>query len=407
MTSYRFHAVTAENRPETGAIEATTIAEARRLLIERGLYPLHVAQEGRDLASILATPIGRRSLSHAETGQLLSDLGHLIGAGVEVAAALGVMSSAGASPKASKVIEALAVDVRRGRSLSEAMKNSDAGFPAHVIAVARAGEVSGSLAQGLVRVGASVRRTAALRSQVRTALIYPACVAVAASIAILVLLGIVVPALENIFAGAAARLPWQTRTLVATGHFVRDNVLGLGLFGVALVSGGVAAYKIERLRVRLEAWMLQVPVVGKLLIAAETSRTCILLAMLAAAGLPLAKGLAISGDAARLLLTQSALKAAAFRLREGEHLHEALDLVPTLDARSLALIRIGEATSRLSDLLDEAARDAELRVTTSVDRLLALLTPAMTLAFGAVAGFVLYTVMTSILTVNDLAIRRF
>jgi general secretion pathway protein F len=91
------------------------------------------------------------------------------------------------------------------------------------------------------------------------------------------------------------------------------------------------------------------------------------------------------------------------RLREGARLYEALGSVTVLGPRVLALIRIGEITGHLDVLLSEAARDAEQRVTMAVDRMLALMTPVMTLFFGSVAGFVLYAVMTAILSVNQLA----
>ena len=93
------------------------------------------------------------------------------------------------------------------------------------------------------------------------------------------------------------------------------------------------------------------------------------------------------------------------KLREGARLHQVLSAVPTLSARVLALVQIGETTARLRPLLEEASRDAEYRVSIAIERALAMLTPAMTLVFGAVAGFVLYAVMTSILSVNDLAAR--
>jgi type II secretory pathway component PulF len=105
-----------------------------------------------------------------------------------------------------------------------------------------------------------------------------------------------------------------------------------------------------------------------------------------------------------LVVSRNGLAAAAAKLREGAKLCDALTDVSALSARSLGLIRIGEATGRLGTLLEEAARDAEERVAIAIERTLVLLTPAMTLVFGALAGFVLYAVMTSILSVNELAL---
>jgi general secretion pathway protein F len=315
------------------------------------------------------------------------------------------MSPTSPHPRVREAIEQLLSQVRLGRSLSDAMAHSAAAFPAHAIAAVRAGEVSGTLADALLRVADSMRRVAALRAQVRTALIYPACIAAAVAVALVVLIGVVVPTLESIFAEAAHRLPWQTRFLVGCGRFIREHAAALIVGVAASAAALVLALRHERFRVRAETLALALPIVGPLLAASETARVAAMLSMLAAAGLPLVNALALARDGGRMRLTHEGLDAAALKLREGAKLHAALSGVATLSSRVLGLVRIGEATGRLGVLLEEAARDAEQQVKTAVERLLALLTPAMTLAFGGIAGFVLYTVMTSILSVNNLALR--
>lgn len=405
MTAFHFRAVSGDDRPESGVMEAPDIAAATRQLLDRGLYPLDITRGGRSIAAILATQVGGQSLSTTRAAQLLADLGHLVRAEVEVAAALALLAPTAAHVRVREVIEQLLAQVRLGRSLSEAMESSSAGFPAHAIAAVRAGEMSGSVASALLRVSEGMRRMAALRMQVHTALIYPSCVAAAVAVALLVLVGVVVPTLESIFADGAARLPWQARFLVGCGHFVRDHALLLFIGAAGMVAAAVLALRNDRVRIGFETVTLRIPVLGPLLAASETARVATMLSLLAAAGLPLVNAVTLSRDGGRMRLTKESLGAAALRLREGEKLYGALKGVPTLSSRVLGLVRIGEATGRLGVLLEEAARDAEHQVETAVQRVLALLTPAMTLTFGGIAGFVLYTVMMSILSVNNLAIR--
>jgi type II secretory pathway component PulF len=254
-----------------------------------------------------------------------------------------------------------------------------------------------------MQAGDNLRQATLLRNKVRTALIYPACVAVAAAFAILVLVAVVVPALESIFADGLQRLPWQTRMLISFGRFVRGHAIVLAMVSVIAAITAQRLCRYPRIRSGLERVALKLPVVGALLATSETARIATSLALLTASGLPLAKSITIAQDSASLSITRDAFAAAAVRLREGGRLHEALGDVGVLSARVLALIRIGELTGRLNILLAEAARDAEQRVNSSVERLLALLTPVMTLFFGSIAGFVLYAVMTAILSVNELA----
>jgi general secretion pathway protein F len=405
MTQFWFRAVTADDRPRSGMVEASNATDAARQLIDQGLYPLDVTANARGLVAMLSTPIGSGSFTAAETAQVLADLGQLVDAGVEVATALHIMASTAPSRRVRESLEQLVSRVRTGETLADAMSTSPARFPAHVIAVVRAGEVSGTLASGLVRVAAALVRAAKLRAQVITALVYPAFIVVAVLIALLVLVGVVIPALENITAGSGRRLPWQTQLLVSFAHLIRDYAWLHILALAALLTASVLALRTDRVRRRAERVLLRVPGLGAFFAATETARVSAMLALLTSAGLPAARSVVFAQASARLLLTREAFSFAASRLREGARLHEALDRVPTMGPRVLALVRIGEMTGRLSPLLEEAARDAEHQVTTITTRGLALLTPTLTLVLGAVAGFVLYAVMTAILSVNTVVTR--
>ena len=402
MTAYRFRAANTEDRPQTGVIEASDAAAAARLLVDRGLYPLELTADQWSWIGLLNTRIGR-SLSATDAAQILADLGHLLGAGVELAVGLGTIVSTPQRPRVRDALQDLLREVRTGRSLSEAMAGPATGFPPHVIAVVHAGEISATLADALMQAGGNLRQTALLRGKIRTALIYPCCVALAAGFAILVLIGVVVPALESIFADGLQRLPWQTRMLVSAGHSIRDHWLAFAALFVTVAIFGYRLCRYRFVRTKLERIALRIPVVGPLLATAETARIATALALLSSSGLPLVKAITIARDCTRLNITRDAFVTAAIKLREGARLHEALSGVGVLGPRVLALIRIGELTGQLNVLLAEAARDAEQRVTTAIDRMLALLTPAMTLLFGSIAGFILYAVMTAILSVNELA----
>jgi general secretion pathway protein F len=402
MKSFRFRAANADDRPQSGMIEALDAAAAARLLIDRGLYPIELNAERRSWSEILHKPLNR-ALSSTDAAQVLVDLGHLLDAGVELAVALATMASVRNRRQVGEVLGQLLRDVRTGRSLSESMAGADVGFPAQVIAVIRAGEISGTLAGALMQAGTNLRQTAALRRKVRTALIYPTCVAVAVCLVILVLVGVVVPALETIFSQEVQRLPWQTRALVAVGRFVRQHAVAIVVLVASLGVAARLSIKYAAIRLAVERAIIRLPVIGSLVATAETARIASSLALLSASGLPLVQATTIARDCSRLRITQEAFSIAAAQLRQGASLHQALTQVVVLGPRVLALIRIGETTGRLSSLLTEAARDAEERVAASIERMLALMTPAMTLFFGGIAGFVLYAVMTAILSVNDLA----
>jgi general secretion pathway protein F len=404
VKSFHYRAVSLNNDAESGVVQAISSKDAARKLLDRGLYPTELAAQGRSLGDILSAPIFEGKLSTSEQAQVLSDLGNLLGAGIELAVALGIVSAGGTGRATRTLLEKVAQRVRTGHPLSEALSEKRLGFPEHVIAVVRAGEISGSLPAALGQVANTVKASAGLRSRVRTALIYPSCISLAAAAAIFVLVAVVVPTLEGMVSDASKQLPWQTQLLVIVGRSLRDHWTAIL---IAMSSGTVIAAILLRrpfVRTTVEKYILGLPLVGGVLASAETARLTRILSTLAAADLPMASAAVFASKGAQLQLTRNSLVVAGLKVREGAKLHDALLEVSALSSRALSLIQIGETTGRLTTMLEEAARDAEARVDQAVDRILALLTPVLTLLFGAIAGFVLYAVMTAILSVNQLAI---
>jgi general secretion pathway protein F len=402
MSEFSYRAVNRDNQEEEGLIEALTVAEAGRKLLGRGLYPLDVSPQG-SLRSLLNSNVSLGGLSRTELAQLINDIGHLLTAGVEVATALALVKATG-SKKSRGPVNQLLERVRKGLSLSEAMREAPELFASHVVAVVAACEASSNaLGPGLLRIADNLRKTTALRSQVQTALIYPGAIALAVGAAITVLITVVVPTLEGLFADHAAHLPWQTRFLISMSETIRQNYIKFsGLLCVA-VAVPVVSMRTPSLKIRIEQLALRLPVIGEFVRSVETAQVSTMLAMLAISGVPLVDAVTMTSRGARLLISREALTEAIGQLREGRRLHEALAGAAALSPRVLAIVRIGESTGRLGPLLEEASRDAERQVAIMTERTLAILPPAMTLLFGIVAGFVLYAVMTAILSVNTFA----
>jgi general secretion pathway protein F len=403
MTVYQFRAVTTDDCPQVGQIDAGSAQDVAKALLDRGLYPLEITASSRSLAAILRTPLGGQRMSMADAAQVLGDLGHLARAGVEVADALAIMAATASRKAVGTHLSRTLAAVRRGASLSEALAEAGSVFPPHILAVIRAGELTGTIAVGLQHAASDLQRAITLRKQVQTALIYPACIAIAAFGAITVLLVVVVPTLQTLIDDATRRLPWQTRLLIELSNTLRTHGIAIVLLGAMSMGAGLSCLRNEGIRASLEQLLLKAPIVGLLIAAAETARVARLLYVLTAARLPLVVAIELIGNSTRLILSRQAFTTAALKLREGISLSQSLSDAPALSPRLLGLISIGEATGRLPELLEEAARGAEQTVTTAIERFLALLTPAMTVFFGALAGFVLYAVMTAILSVNDIA----
>jgi type II secretory pathway component PulF len=400
MKRFFFRAIDHANQPVSGFIDAEDKAAAFNLLRSRNLFPLDIERDG-SIARWLNAEVSTRSARHREIYRIMADLGHLISAGVELPTALGLIENTGTRVDR-KLTSTLFRKVRRGDRLSEALVEISSTLPRHVIAIIRAGEMSNSLGESLIQVANNARSTQALRARIVTSLIYPAAVALATLGAIVVLLVVVVPSLEDLFSGQIERLPWQTRALLSLSNAFRENYIALIVSGVIALVLSFFAYINVSTRRAIELAGLRNPLTGPLIVGIETVHVATLLATLTHAKIPIVSALEIVRDGARLSVSRSALSDGVSSVREGRQLHEALVPVEALNRRVLELVRIGEITGKLPELLKEAARDAERHVNAAIDRGLAMLTPIMTLTFGGVAGFVLYSVMTAVMSVNSL-----
>lgn len=403
MTSFHFKAATMDDRLETGMIAANDRLHATRLLIDRGLYVVSLEADKQSLLDLLRQPVRRQALGRREFAQLLSDLGHLLNAGVELASALALLKRTGMSGRSGEVLGKLHDAIRAGSLLSDAVRAMPKSMPARIAALIRAGEIADRLGEILIEIAENERRTAKMLSEVTTALIYPCCLVLAICGAIAVLIGVVVPTLETLFGDQIGRLPWQTQLLIAISRGVRSHILLIAGGGTVLLCSAVAALRSPPVRMRIERAALSLPLLGELMKASETAQTASLLAMYAGARIPLADAVALTQEGVHLSVSRLAFEEAAVRVRQGASLTEAILPIPTLTQRMTALVAIGDSTGRLGALLQEAARDAERQLATTVSRFLALLTPVMTIVFGLIAGFVLFAVMKAILSVNDFA----
>lgn len=403
MREFRYRAVDRDDTLVVGFVHAVDATDAGQRLLDRGLYPLDVSI-ARSLQGILSTDVSFRKPSRLAIAQFLNDIGHLISAGIEIATALNLVKTTGPA-FVQQLVGQMLEQVRKGHSLSEAMKKEPKIFSPHVVAVVEISEISNSLGPGLIRIADNLRKTAALRSQIQTALIYPGCIAIAMFAAITVLIVVVVPTLEGLFGDQTSRLPWQTRLLIAASETARIHYLMSISFLTGSVLVPLALLKIPQTKVKLERAALGVPLLGDFLRSIESAQLAAMLAMLALSGIPLVEAVSMARHGARLMISRISLEETVAQLREGHRLHEALAGVAALSPRVIAIVQIGDSTGRLGPLLEEASRDAERHVSIMTERTLAILPPAMTLVFGAVAGFVLYAVLSAILTVNTLATR--
>ncbi len=402
MTLFRYRAVV----PATGEIRSGTaegrdrdaVVEALRLA---GLVTIEA------LPGSAAAPAAprRTAASRKALPDMIGQLAVLLDAGLPLDRALAVTVDHVRDPALAAALRALREQVKGGLPLSRAMAASAVAFPAMAVALTEAGESSGHLGPCLARLATALERQEALRQTVRSALFYPAMLLAVAVGVILIMLLVVVPQFETVFADLGGALPPMTALVVGLSRFLRDDGLIAGAAAAILVV--LAAFWLRRpaLRLAFDRWVLTVPKLGRLVTEAETARFARTLGALVDGGVALPAALAI---AARTL-TNSHMATAVGRVVAG--LHEGAGLAGPLAATglfpplALGFLRTGEETAQLGLMLGRLADVLDREVRTATERLIALLTPLLTVVLGVVVAGVIAAIMSAILGINDLALQ--
>jgi general secretion pathway protein F len=243
-----------------------------------------------------------------------------------------------------------------------------------------------------------------VRDALISALIYPAILVFVALVSIFILLGYVVPQFTEMLEGAGQVLPLSTRIVLGVG----DAMQSYGW--VILVLGGAAAWQLRRqLRqpeklYRWHAWLLKLPLAGELIVKVEVARFARMLSTLLQNGVALLKALAIVKDTMGNQVLAEGLGRVAGRIREGESLAEPLAELTEFPAFAVHMVRVGEESGNLQQILTQVANTYDRDTRTTIKRTLALLEPILILVLGLIIAAVIISILGAILSINELVI---
>jgi general secretion pathway protein F len=294
--------------------------------------------------------------------------------------------------------------LRSGQSLARAMEVSEASFPPYYVGLVAAGEASGRLKENLTGLATSLDRTMQLRERVTSALLYPALLLIMTGVTFVLLVTVVLPRLKPLFSEAGAALPLPTRIVLGLGDFVQDYgwvLFGLFLFGAILFS---EMLKMPAVRVGIDKTLLRLPLLLGLVQKSETAAFSRSLGTLLEAGLPMPAALSRVQSTLQNRAMAGAIGDVLAHVREGSSLSKALARPKLFPRMALELIHIGEETGALPHMLGRIADVYEREVASTLERLVSLLVPAVTIGMGLMVGGLVASVLVGIMSLNDLAV---
>jgi general secretion pathway protein F len=405
MTTFRYTAIGAGGERLAGLMEAATEAEVIVRLQRQGSMPVRAepADKASRWAGLLQMDLGgRRGLRKQDVADLIRELATMLTAGQDLDRALRYMQET-APPRVRPTITGLRDAVRDGSPLSVAMSRYPATFPAMHVGLVRAGEAGGNLGPTLARIADLLDRQRALASTVTSALIYPAVLFVAMIGAVTLLLTEVLPQFVPMFEQSGVALPASTQFLIAAGNFVQEDGLVLLLGILALIVVIRVALRQARARLMVDRIVLRLPVIGGLTQEVLAARFTRVLGTLLHNGVALIPALVIVHDAMGNQAARSAVEQASVTARGGGSLTRDLEAAGVFPPRAIHLLRLGEETAQLAAMALRAADIHEEKTRLATQRLTALLVPAMTILMGVAVGGIVASLMTAMLSLNNLA----
>lgn len=405
MPHFRYKAVNAAGDVLEGEMEALS----RQALVERlhdlGHTPIRADEiKGGSLWRLLTADVGgRRRPTPRDVTTLTSQLATLLGAGLPLDQALKLLVDLAEKKAVGTLLEGILTRVRGGSTLAEALEAEPEVFAGDYVSMIRAGEAGGALDGVLARLADYLERADALKGTVRSALVYPMILLVMAGFVVVVLLTLVIPQFEPLFEQAGADLPLATRVIVGMGDAVADYWWAMGAAVVGVVVFIRGRYAQPETRLAWDRRLLGLWLAGDLAAKVETARFARMLGTLLGNGVALLNGLAIAQGTLRNAALTQAVEKAARRVKEGRRLAETLAADGTFPALAVHLLRVGEETGKLDAMLFKVADIYDDEVKRALDRLLALLVPAITIVLGVLIAGIIGSILAAILQVNALA----
>lgn len=276
--------------------------------------------------------------------------------------------------------------VKSGTSLSDAMKAEGDLYPPIFSASLVAGERSGSLETVLRRFSQYLRLNQSLRKKAIAATVYPVVILCLMVVMVAVMMVKVIPQFEDFYAGLNVQLPLSTRAIMAVSRALSHNIvwvlLGLVGAGVALA----AWLRREGSYLFIDRVLLRVPYLGDLMRMFATSQLARTLSTLLAGGLPLLNALEVAGASIGNRAMAAAVTSVVPQIREGKSLTTALESTGMLDSVALELVKVGEQTGGLGDMLTAVAEFYDEELESRMATVLALAEPVLLVVMAFLVG---------------------
>jgi general secretion pathway protein F len=404
MPLYAYKAINNLGETEEGVRDASDESSLIGLLQSEGYIPIKVNQASAKTFLGLSMGAKQARLSQKEIALFTSELATLLDSGLPLDKSLTVLIDLTEdNEKLGKLIAKVLERVKGGSSLADALDKQSGVFSRFYLNMIRAGEAGGSLGEVLNRLAEYLERSRELKDTVSTALIYPAVLLVMSLASLFVMLIFVVPQFTEMFESAGQELPVSTQIVVGIAEWLQS-------YWWLLIGGAIFAVSYMRFQladpVRKKVWdgrFLKLPLADLVILTKETANMSRTLGTLLGNGVSILSALVIVRETVDNLVLVDAIQHAEEELKQGKRMSDALVKTGIFPKMAVQMIKMGEETGHLEEMLLRVAEIYDKQLKIAIQRMLALLEPALIITLGLMIAGIIVSILLAILSVNDLA----
>ncbi|MBV9159309.1 MAG: type II secretion system F family protein [Candidatus Kaiserbacteria bacterium] len=396
MAVFSYSALDQSGNKREGTIDAVNMDVAIAALQRRGLIISQIDEENAQQAGLNRSISFFNRVTNADVVMLSRQITTLFEAQVSALRAFRLLAAEARTPALASVLTDIANDIQSGASISAALGKHQNVFSAFYTNMVRAGEESGKLDETFAFLADYLDRNYEITTKARNALIYPAFIFTTFIVVMTLMMTLVIPHLSDMLTGVGQQIPIYTRVVIAISNFLRHYILLIVIL-LGLGVGFLVRYgSTPRGRDMLSRARLEFPIIGGIYQKIYLSRVSDNLSTMLKSGIQILRGLEITASVVEDATYERILNSAAVDVKAGLPVSEALRKYPEIPGIVVAMMKIGEETGNMGQILETMARFYRREVNNAVDTMVDLIEPIMIVALAVGVAILLASVLIPI-----------
>ncbi len=391
MAEYIYAAKGSKGENIKGVIDSRSEGEAAQKLREKGLYPTSIRLQtaaNRDLKISLPQKIKTKDIA-----LMCRQFYSMLDSGISILECVEVLRRQTENKKLAQSLEDVYQKLQKGQLLSASMRQEKGVYPEILINMVEAGEVSGQIDVIMQRMAVHFEKENSINRKVQSAMTYPIIVISIAVLVVWFLISFVLPSFIDMFSGAGVELPLLTRMLLKVGGFTKNYwyiVFG-GLFGGSYVLGKYI--QTDEGRYRIDKMKLAFPIIKDMNTKVATSRFSRTLSTLMASGVPIIQAMDIVKNVIGNAVISKSIDEIMDEIKRGEGLANPLAALKVFPPMLISMIKVGEESGKLSDMLEKSADYYDAEVDDAITRMTTLLEPILIVVMAVIIGSIVMAIV--------------